>query len=288
MTVPSGSGAGTYVVTWNGHGDASALSLVAGDGSLALANSFDYSTWGAPSTAVASGSVDLGFRFLYVGSGDVQWDNDFGLGLEYMHAREYAPALGRFVQVDPSRADHAYIYTGNTPATGIDPQGTWGWGISRGTKVIQWWEPGLQHRVVDSLCWLYGALAGAAVGQGLGGGAALVSGLVTGVGGSAACGGLTADWVADISGGDRINWVVVSIPQYSIMNIVAQYRSNGIKWNLIHYEVSTMTFCKAVVDLAAAYAKPGAPWPGRIGQGGGGSINSYECRVPRGRYLVKR
>lgn len=38
--------AGTYLVSWNGHGDALALHSQNGDGTLTLANSFTYSTWG--------------------------------------------------------------------------------------------------------------------------------------------------------------------------------------------------------------------------------------------------
>jgi hypothetical protein len=66
-------GTGTiYLVVWNGHGDAAGLWRQNGDGTLTLANSYTYSTWGAPTTAVAQGFSDLGFRFLYVGAYDVQ------------------------------------------------------------------------------------------------------------------------------------------------------------------------------------------------------------------------
>ena len=72
MVIPAGEpGAGTYLPTWNGHGDATALWRLSDDGSgtLTLANSYSYSTWGAPTTATHNGSPDLGFRFLYVGQG---------------------------------------------------------------------------------------------------------------------------------------------------------------------------------------------------------------------------
>jgi RHS repeat-associated protein len=124
MTIPAGqTGTGTYLVTWNGHGDALGLWLQNADGSLTLANSFTYSTWGAPTTTVASGS-DLGFRFLYVGASDVQWDNQLSLGLLYMHARHYSPVLGRFIQPDPGRADdNLYEYSVDSPVTKTDPSG---------------------------------------------------------------------------------------------------------------------------------------------------------------------
>jgi RHS repeat-associated protein len=56
--------------------------------------------------------------------GDVQWDDAFGLGLAYMHARHYSPALGRFIQPDPGRAEaNPYEYAGVNPVTYQDPSG---------------------------------------------------------------------------------------------------------------------------------------------------------------------
>jgi RHS repeat-associated protein len=122
VIVPSGGSAGTYLVTWNGHGDAMALYRIESDGSLTLANSYTYSTWGSPTTATHNGIADLGFRFLYVGAHDVQWDAS--LGLHYMHARHYSPALGRFLQPDPSRLDaQLFVYAGNGPVSRVDPSG---------------------------------------------------------------------------------------------------------------------------------------------------------------------
>lgn len=123
VTIPSGSGAGTYVVTWNGHGDATSLNIVNADGSVTPVNSYAYSTWGAPTTSVASGAADLGSRFLYVGSGDVQWDSDFGLGQEYMHARNYSTGLARFLQRDPSGVDAGFAYASDSPVSRADPSG---------------------------------------------------------------------------------------------------------------------------------------------------------------------
>ncbi len=87
-----------YLVTWNGHGDALALWRITSDGSLTLANSYTYSTWGAPTTATHNAYPDLGFRYLYVGASGVAWDNALGLGLLHMGARHYSPTLGRFLQ----------------------------------------------------------------------------------------------------------------------------------------------------------------------------------------------
>ncbi len=126
LVVPAGEpDAGTYLVAWNGHGDALNLSRLNADGTLTLANSFSYSSWGAPTTATHNGIGNLAFRFLYVGQADVQWDDPFGLGLLYMHARHYAPALGRFLQPDPDGLDdNQYAYVADNPVTETDPGGT--------------------------------------------------------------------------------------------------------------------------------------------------------------------
>jgi RHS repeat-associated protein len=125
VTVPAGqTGTGTYLVTWNGHGDALALYRIESNGTLTLANSYTYTTWGTPTTATHNSIADLGFRFLYVGTADVQWDGAYGLDLLYMHARSYSPSLGRFLQPDPSRSDPGlFAYTGNGPISKVDPSG---------------------------------------------------------------------------------------------------------------------------------------------------------------------
>ena len=126
MVIPPGEAdAGTYIPVWNGHGDAVSLSRLNTDGSLTLANSYRYETWGKPTTATHNSIGDLGFRFLYVGEFDVQWDDQLGLGLAYMHARHYSPALGRFVQPDPDRSEaNLYAYAADNPVTELDPDGT--------------------------------------------------------------------------------------------------------------------------------------------------------------------
>jgi RHS repeat-associated protein len=127
MVIPGGeTGAGTYLVTWNGHGDALALwQINTGTGALTLANSYTYTTWGTPTTSTHNSIPDLGFRFLYVGAHDVQWDNAYLLGLHYMHARHYSPLIGRFLQPDPTAQEaNLYAYAANSPITEMDPDGT--------------------------------------------------------------------------------------------------------------------------------------------------------------------
>jgi RHS repeat-associated protein len=126
MVIPAGqANVGTYLVTWNGHGDATALWRVDTGGALTLANSFTYDSWGAPTVATHNLVPDLAFRFLYIGSEDVAWDGALGLVLASMHARHYSPALGRFVQPDPSDVEpNAYAYARNSCISQIDPAGT--------------------------------------------------------------------------------------------------------------------------------------------------------------------
>jgi RHS repeat-associated protein len=113
-----------YLVTWNGHGDALALWRIESSGSLTLANSYTYTTWGQPTTTTHNGYADLGFRFLYVGQHGVAWDNALSLGLHHMGARHYSPTLGRFLQPDPSAGEeNLYAYADDSPITMVDPSG---------------------------------------------------------------------------------------------------------------------------------------------------------------------
>lgn len=127
VTTGGGSTAddGTYLVTYNGHGDAISLAEIdATTGVLTTANRVTYSTWGTPTVTTHNGSGNLGFRYLYVGRFDVQWDDFSSAGLLYMHARHYHPEFGRFLQPDPSAQDaNLYAYAENSPITKIDPSG---------------------------------------------------------------------------------------------------------------------------------------------------------------------
>ena len=94
---------GTYLVTHNGHGDTIGLAEIhPTTGVLTPAARVTFGTWGTPTVTSVNGYGDLGFRYLYVGRFDVQWDDFSGAGLHYMHARHYAPEFGRFLQPDPS------------------------------------------------------------------------------------------------------------------------------------------------------------------------------------------
>lgn len=126
----SGAANGTYVPTWNGHGDLLALWRVDVDGTLTLANSVTYDTWGRPTVSTHNGIANLGWSRLYVGQFDVWWDDTFGAGLLYMHARHYSPTLGRFLQPDPTGSEgNLYGYSGNSPVSNIDPSGELFWAV---------------------------------------------------------------------------------------------------------------------------------------------------------------
>jgi len=108
------------------------------NGTLTLANSYTYGTWGRPTTATHNSIADLGFRFLYVGAWDVQWDSTYGLDLLYMHVRHYSPSLGRFLQADPSRLElRLFVYAKNGPVGNVDPDG-------RVTRNVNFDHPTLQ------------------------------------------------------------------------------------------------------------------------------------------------
>jgi RHS repeat-associated protein len=115
-----------YLVTWNGHGDATAIwKIDTSTGLLTLANTFTYTTWGTPSTTTHNAFADLGFRFLYVGQKGVTWDNNLSLGLENMGGRHYSPSLGRYLQPDPSALeDNLYGYAKASPVSWEDPGGS--------------------------------------------------------------------------------------------------------------------------------------------------------------------
>jgi RHS repeat-associated protein len=131
----------TYLVTYSGHGDALGVWRINSDGTLTLANSYVYSSWGMPTTTVASGFADLNFRFLYDGADGVQWDDfNLGLGLYYMHARHYSPNIGRFLQPDPSGQEvNLYGYAENSPITLTDPSGLYPW-TDAWTSIMDSWN----------------------------------------------------------------------------------------------------------------------------------------------------
>ncbi|MGH7489557.1 MAG: RHS repeat domain-containing protein, partial [bacterium] len=104
---------------------------------------------------------DLGFRFLYVGQEDVQWDNQLGLAVEYMHSREDAPVLARFIQPDPEQAEaNLYAYASNRPTTSVDPTGDLNSGFQGGLKFCVDLYSKIIQRTQDLIRWTREQLRG--------------------------------------------------------------------------------------------------------------------------------
>lgn len=64
-------------------------------------------------------------RFLYQGK---EWQTELGLNLYDFHARQYDPALGRFLAIDPQdQFMSPYLGMGNMPTYSVDPDGELAW-----------------------------------------------------------------------------------------------------------------------------------------------------------------
>lgn len=116
---------GTYLATWNGHGDLLGLARIdPTTGVLTPAARVTYSTWGDPAVTSVGTFGNLGFRYLYVGKFDVQSDDFAKASLLYMHARHYSPEFGRFLQPDPASSEaNLYGYAAENPTSKADPDG---------------------------------------------------------------------------------------------------------------------------------------------------------------------
>jgi RHS repeat-associated protein len=121
LAVVDGFGAGATHYVHQG-GDRSVFAL-SGDGGLV--EGYLYDAFGGTSVFDASGqprgASALGMRALYQGQ-----LYDPNLAMYAMGAREYSPALGRFVSLDPAGfegGDNLYAFAAGMPLTRIDPTG---------------------------------------------------------------------------------------------------------------------------------------------------------------------
>jgi RHS repeat-associated protein len=91
------------------------------DASGALLSRIDYSAYGE----LVSSALDATLGYGFTGE-----RHDSTTGLLYLRARHMAPALGRFLTMDPAdpspsdpRSYHRYAYGGNNPVMFVDPEG---------------------------------------------------------------------------------------------------------------------------------------------------------------------
>jgi RHS repeat-associated protein len=107
-----------YYFTFDGHGSTRALTDFAG----AIAQLYAFDAYG---NAIGFNPSEALTEFLYSGE---QFDSK--IGQQYLRARYYDPATGRFNRLDPffgnlddPQSLHKYLYTHADPVNGIDPDG---------------------------------------------------------------------------------------------------------------------------------------------------------------------
>ena len=111
--VPAG-GDGSEEIVYVHHDMKDSTVALTVPGSSGPAESYTYSDYGAPQSGTWLAYQYAGYRY------------DSETGLYTMPARFYSPALGRFLQADPSGFSggfNLYAYAGNDPVNQVDPTG---------------------------------------------------------------------------------------------------------------------------------------------------------------------
>jgi len=118
-----GQGLRRYWYEEDGRGNVVALTDITGT----VVDRYGYDLWGVPIAGQTSEQVAQPLR--YAG---YWWDA--ALGWYWVNVREYDPALGRWLQPDPSGADgvHTYVYAGDDPIDATDPSGLQGGAVVGG------------------------------------------------------------------------------------------------------------------------------------------------------------
>jgi len=84
----------------------------------ATSDAYRYYAFG--SSLTSSGSTTNPYRYV----GNLGYYNESALGLQYLRARWYDPATGRFLSQDPAReGGNWYAYAANSPTIAVDPSG---------------------------------------------------------------------------------------------------------------------------------------------------------------------
>ncbi len=124
------SGNDTYYYLKNLQGDI--VQIVDGDGNVVV--EYEYDDWGKVLSVSGSlaGTVGVQNPFRYRG-----YYYDEESGLYYLNSRYYDPETGRFISADSiaylgpdglSLSFNLFVYCGNNPIMGYDPEGNWNWG----------------------------------------------------------------------------------------------------------------------------------------------------------------
>ncbi|MCL4464729.1 MAG: malectin domain-containing carbohydrate-binding protein [Chloroflexi bacterium] len=214
----------------DGLGSTRALTDAAGE----VVATYDYDVFGAPRAGTGTGSTE--YRF--TGQQD-----DASLGYQYLRARYYDPATGRFISRDPFQGSvgtpgslHRYAYGLNNPSNYADPTGKLAWvvagaliggALGAGTYAVTHWEQIQRGDVNWGEAAVY-AGAGALAGSGVGAVAELLGGSVavaSGWGGAAPAVPLAAsNWrQAEQAAGQFINQAKNTL-QFQSPSLTANYR----------------------------------------------------------------
>ncbi|MBR5678461.1 MAG: RHS repeat-associated core domain-containing protein, partial [Paludibacteraceae bacterium] len=117
-----------YYYLRNGQGDI--VKLIDGNGATVV--EYTYESWGKLLSCTGTLATTLGVLnpFRYRG-----YVYDEETGFYYLKSRYYDPETCRFISADVLLSTgqgvighNCYAYCGSTPATGVDPNGTWNWG----------------------------------------------------------------------------------------------------------------------------------------------------------------
>ncbi len=169
---PDGTGGYDYIYQYKDHLGNVRLSFVDNAGTAEIVEESNYYPFGLKHKGYNQGTSPLGndvaqkWKF-----GGMEHDDTFGLETYDFGARNYDPALGRWMNIDPlaelMRRHSPFNYAYNNPIYFIDPDGmlarangSWGAAGSREESTIQWADPSDTKREQREPVLFEGELAG--------------------------------------------------------------------------------------------------------------------------------